>query len=458
MGSSLCSPVTAQAMASEVDRLLDFARAAALPGGFGWLDDEGHPMERDLELWITCRMTHVCALGDLLGRPGFGELVDHGVAALTNAFHDDAHDGWYAALTPDGSRPTSTEKQAYGHAFVILAASSAQAAGRPGTNDLLADALAVHDRYFWDEHEGMARESFSANWLREEPYRGINANMHTVEAYLAAGDVTGDRLWHERAGRIVTRAVNDFARNNAWRLPEHFDTQWHPLPDYNEDQPAHPFRPYGATIGHGLEWARLTLATAASLGGLGGLGAGRDVVPRGASAATPDPGAPDSAVGDQPDPGAPDPSSAQWDWAVGAATGLVHRAVTDGWATDGNDGFVYTTDWSGTPVVRARMHWVLAEALGAAWALHQVTGDPQWSAQYAKWWAYAEAHFIDAARGSWHHELAPDNTPAAVTWVGKPDVYHALQAMLLPRLPLIPSFATATARAAAGSVNAPAPT
>ena len=45
------------------------------------------------------------------------------------------------------------------------------------------------------------------------------------------------------------------------------------------------------------------------------------------------------------------------------------RAVADGWDVDGAPGFVYTTDWSGRPVVSQRMHWVAAEAISAAAAL-----------------------------------------------------------------------------------------
>jgi hypothetical protein len=51
--------------------------------------------------------------------------------------------------------------------------------------------------------------------------------------------------------------------------------------------------------------------------------------------------------------------------------------------------------------------------------------------------------FIDRARGSWHHELSPANQPSSLTWSGKPDVYHAFQATLVPRLPQAPSFAVA---------------
>lgn len=399
----LCTETVAAELAANADDLLQFTTGAAVPGGFGWLDDDGAVVERNLELWITCRMTHVCALGAALGKPGFHELVEHGVKALSENFHDERHDGWYAAIAPDGSRPTDATKAAYAHSFVVLAGSSARAVGVEGANDLLANALAVHDRYFWDENQGMARESFSGDWRIEEDYRGINANMHTVEAYLAAGDVTGDDIWHRRAGRIVTRAIDDVARGSNWRIPEHFTADFTPLPDYNRDQPAHPFRPYGATPGHALEWARLTLATARTLGG------------------------------------------PAWDWALPAAESLVRGAIADAWAADGADGFVYTTDWDGAPVVHARMHWVLTEALGAAWALHHVTGSSDWSRLFEQWWEYAKAHLVDTERGSWISELDQTNHPHAGTWVGKPDTYHAVQAMLLPRLPLTPSFASALA-------------
>ncbi|MFP3682127.1 sugar isomerase, partial [Pseudomonas sp. SIMBA_041] len=45
-----------------------------------------------------------------------------------------------------------------------------------------------------------------------------------------------------------------------------------------------------------------------------------------------------------------------------------------------------------------------------------------------------------------HHELGPDNQPSARIWGGKPDLYHAWQAVLIPRLPLAPSMASALAQ------------
>ena len=101
------------------------------------------------------------------------------------------------------------------------------------------------------------------------------------------------------------------------------------------------------------------------------------------------------------------------------------------------------TDWSGQPVVRQRMYWVLAEAAAAAAALHQRTGNDHYLDQAADWWDYARRYLIDLEHGSWHHELDPQNRPAATVWPGKPDLYHAVQATLIPRLPLTPGMTLA---------------
>jgi len=391
--------------------LIRFAAGSRHPLGFGWLDSDGRlDPEHPVELWISCRMTHVASLGVLAAEPpapggpdraALESLAEHGVASLSGPLMDHENGGWYAAVGPDG--PVVTTKQSYGHAFVILAASSARAAGIPGAEDLLARALEVNLAHFWDERAGLSVEEWDAGWTTQDTYNGINANMHTVEAYLAAGDVTGDGAWHRRASRISERVLG-WAAANDWRIPEHFDREWNPMLEFHRDEPAHPFRPYGATVGHALEWSRLLIALDATLG---------SEAPTG---------------------------------LVDAAVTLAERAVVDGWAADGADGFVYTTDWSGRPVVRERMHWVLAEAISAAGVLHRVTGDARWAQRLTQWWEYADRYVVDHERGSWRHELDPINAPAATVWAGKPDVYHAYQAALGPDLPIAPSYATALAR------------
>ena len=376
-----------QWLAAETDRLIDFGRGARVDGGFGWLDATGTPdPAKPLQLWITTRMTHVFAVGHLLGIPGCGLLADHGLRAIGETFEDREHGGWF-------SEAGAGRKEAYSHSFVLLAAASATMAARPGGPPLLDAIVEIVERHFWSEEEGACVESWDRAWREPEAYRGANANMHMVEACLAAGDATGDAIWSQRALRIAERLVQDVAARNDWRVVEHFDAAWNPLPDYNRAEVRHPFRPFGVTPGHGLEWSRLLLQI------------------RG--------------------PG----------WLLEAAEGLFARAVADGW--DDARGFVYTTDFDGQPVVTDRLHWVLAEGIGAAAALHAVTGGEEYDRWYQRFWDFADLWFRDREHGSWQHELDDQLRPSDRTWAGKPDVYHALQATLLPRLPVTASLAGA---------------
>jgi mannose/cellobiose epimerase-like protein (N-acyl-D-glucosamine 2-epimerase family) len=250
-------------------------------------------------------------------------------------------------------------------------------------------------------------ESFAQDWSGLEAYRGANSNMHATEAFLALADVTADTRWLDRALRIVERVIHTHAASNRFMVIEHFDAQWTPLFGYNEDNPADGFRPYGITPGHGFEWARLVLHLEAAR-----LQAGL---------ATPD-------------------------WLVTDAKRLFASACDYAWAVDGAPGIVYTLDWNQRPVVRERLHWTHAEASAAAQALLKRTFDPHYETWYRRFWEFCDAHFIDRIHGSWHHELSPQNQPSSKIWGGKPDLYHAWQAVLLPTLPLAPSMASALGR------------
>jgi sulfoquinovose isomerase len=397
---------------AEAARLLDFGRGAVLPGGgFGWLDDHGQADEtKPCPLYLNARMTHVFSLAHLTGADGTQALAAWGVRALATRFADREHGGWFASLDAGGQVADAT-KMNYAHAHVLLAASSATAAGIPGAQDLLTAAGAAIERYFWSDAEGCARESWDAAFTESEPYRGANSNMHSVEAYLAAGDVTGDPAWHARAASIATRLIDGYARAGGWRIPEHFDENWQPLPDYNTDRRNDQFRPYGTTPGHSFEWARLLLDLEAA---------------QAAQAAHASQGA-------------------TLDWLPEAAIALFDTAVTDGEARDGHPGLLYTVDTEGQPVMTARLHWVACEAVLAADALYRRTGAERFAAAATRWWDEIDRYFIDRTGGSWWHELSPDLTPGGSTWSGKPDIYHAYQAVLFPSLPLSPAAAVALA-------------
>ncbi|WFE97570.1 AGE family epimerase/isomerase [Micromonospora sp. WMMD987] len=398
---------------AECRRLLAFGARCALPdGGAAYLDVGGVPDPgHGVLTWITARTTHAYSLGVLLGVPGSAPVADAALAALTGRLRDAGAGGWFTALGPDGTPDRAGGKSCYDHAFVLLAASSAALAGRPGGVGLLADAADVYLTRFWDDPAGRPLDGWDADFTRPDDYRGLNATMHSVEAMLAVADAVevlddptgsvvggGAAAWRDRAARAA-RFVVDLAAAHDGRLPEHFGPDWTPDLDFHRSRPDDPFRPYGATPGHGLEWSRLLLTVEAAVGA-------------------------DAAL-------------------TAAAVRLFDRAVADGWNADGAEGFVYTTDWDGTPVVRQRMHWVVAEAIAAAAALHRRTGERRYADSYATWWDYAERRLLDRTGGSWWHELDPRNVPATTVWPGKPDVYHALQATLLPRLPLAPTLARA---------------
>ncbi len=373
--------------------LLRFGHRFPSPGGGSYyLGDDGTPWtDRNRETWITSRMVHVYSLGTFLGHPGSEELADAGLKGLKGELHDKVNGGWYAGLTADGE--IVPNKQCYAHAFVILAASSAVLAGRPGAQELLDEALKLYDERFWNEEEGLSCDTWNTEFTVLDDYRGLNANMHTVEAFLAAADVTGDEKYRERAGRIIDH-VAVWASQNSWRIPEHFTKDWVADLECNKEKPDDQFKPYGATPGHGIEWSRLITQWA--------LSTFKD-----------------------------DKDGAQK--YLDLAENLYCRAVDDAWNADGAPGIVYTTDWEGKPVVHDRMHWTLAEAINTSSVLYHVTGKQRYADDYAEFMQYLDEKVLDHVNGSWFHQLDQNNEVIGTVWPGKSDLYHALQATLIPR-------------------------
>lgn len=389
-------------LAAQQRSLLDFGRGAFSEsrGGYGRTDLAGVvDLRLGLETWVNGRMTYCFALDVLAGTPSSLVDAERAGAALGAALWDEENGGWFECV--GGEYVPGDRKAAYAHAFGLLAAVSLIAVGSPLGDNLFERARGTIDTYFWLESEQACRESWTRDWSHCEPYRGMNSNMHMTEAFLAAFDVTGERLWLDRAQSIADRLVNGHARANGWRIPEHYTADWQPVLDYNVDDVNHPFRPYGYTMGHSLEWARLLVHLREARRGAG---------------------------------------LAELEWIMDASVNLFHRAVDDGWARIGADGFSYTVDASGAVVNPLHLGWVTCEAISAATVLAKATGEAVFAQLLERFWDYAARNLVDTDGGSWFAELDDENVPSFVIWPDKPDFYHPLQSILLFEAPLRPSL------------------
>jgi mannose/cellobiose epimerase-like protein (N-acyl-D-glucosamine 2-epimerase family) len=340
-------------------------------------------------LHISCRAAHCFSIAALLGRPGAAEMIDHAMETIWTRHRDGAHGGYHWSFDDEGVVDSS--KQGYGHAFVLLAASSASLVGHPRAKALLADVSEILDARFWEAAHGAIAEEFSADWapLDGGIYRGQNSNMHLCEALMAAFEATGERLYLTRAESIAERVILRAAGSVGWRVAEHFSADWTIDKSYRHANEM--FRPQGLTPGHWLEWARLLI----QLHALGGK---------------------------------------RLDWAPRAARELFAQSMRLGWDAK-HGGFFYTLDWSDRPDKRLKLWWPHAEGVGAAHMLGEHFLEPAFETEYRKIWDFVAKAFIDPEQAGWIEERGEALERSRTLFAGKADIYHSVQACLIPLYP-----------------------
>ncbi|MFC4359068.1 AGE family epimerase/isomerase [Halobium salinum] len=361
------------ALRRRIGRILDFYYPDCIDserGGYVAQFDERTGAVYDSgprHLVATCRFAANFSLAARLGietdegGPGeWREAAAHGLEFLESAHRDPERGGYHWLL--DGTEPVDERRSPYGHAFVLLAYARATEAGVDGVESRLHEVADLVEERFVEEDHGLLRSELDADWEPVEPYRGQNANMHGCEAFLAAYEATGRDRYLDRALGVARGITVDLAAETDGLLWEHFTAEWSHDMGYNEDDPAHQFRPWGYQPGHHLEWAKL----------LPGLARHRDA-----------------------------------DWLLSRAEELFEAAVETGWDEE-YGGFYYTVDADGEPVVDDKYGWPVAEGIGAAAALAAATGDDRYREWYDRQWEYAADHLVNDA-GNWYSKLTREN-------------------------------------------------
>lgn len=383
--SWLISDEHRKSLRRDAQRQVAFFDASIRPErGFYVLDQSGRPRDTSVqELHTTTRLIHSFSLAKIAGQSGCDALIDQGMRYLRSHHHDADHGGYVWSL--DGNNILDDRKLAYGHVFVLLAASSAKLVGHPDADRIIDDVSTVLDTQFWEQEPGLYADEWNRDWSPFSTYRGMNANMHGAEAMLTAYEATGREIYLERAGRILDFFLGRVAPLHDYRLPEHYDSDWNVDKAYSENPM---FRPAGTTPGHSFELARLLLQHWDLLG--------------------------------RPD-----------DEAPALARTVMETALDDAW--DKNEGgFCYTLDFDGSPAITSRYWWPVTEALGVLAAFIKLENNPQDDEWYRKLWSFAEQHFIDHENGGWFPEIDTAGQPCEIQFIGKPDIYHSLQAVLFP--------------------------
>jgi len=355
-------------------------------GGYHELSVTGLPLSPDSikitkSIQSTCRIIYCYCIARVLGRPGADLYIDHGIKFVFDSLFDARYGGFFQQVGDENTG--AHRKDAYGHAFALLAGAAAAAIGHSDGKRLMEEARQRLFEFFWVPEQGAFLNSFDRDWSHHAAYNGQNANMHLVEALLVAYKYTKDPMLITAALNVADFFINKTSRNHDWQVIEHFSSDWTPDLNFEGDRI---FKPSGTTPGHSMEWARLLILLDQS---------SPELVP----------------------------------WLREAAVKLFDAAWSSGWKKEGG-GLYYTIGRDKLPRDRAILWWPCAESIAASAVLGRSFGYSRFFSSYRMLWDFCVEHFIDYENGGWKTQLHDANPVDAPLFAGKPDLYHTLQACL----------------------------
>lgn len=282
----------------------------------------------------------------------YREWALHGLKHLTDKHLQ--HNGNFV-WELNGEQISDDRCMAYGHAFVMLCASTCVLSGIDEAKPLIEQTWQFINRYFWDEEHQAYADERNGDLSTLDPYRGQNANMHTCEALIAAHAATGESTYLDRAATLANKFAFELAEQSNGLIWEHYDANWDVDLEYNIDKPDDLFKPWGFQPGHQVEWTKLLLQI--------------------------------NAV------------KADKKW-VDKAAFLFNEAMEKGWDNE-HGGLVYGFAPDGSFADSHKYFWVHAEAMAAAWRLYAITEDTRYHEHYLSLWDWSWRYLIDHKYGAW---------------------------------------------------------
>jgi len=379
-----------QWLQEEINNILNFYYPQCIDedaGGYiAQFDEEtGEVYDRSSKhLVATSRfVVNHCVAATLNGPDWCRSAAEHGLRFLQTYQRDSARGGYHWLL--EGRNPRDSKRICYGHAFAFLALSRAVEAGISDVADELKQLYQFLIDRFWEPEYGLCKSEYDPEWTEAAEYRGQNANMHMCEAMIAAYEATGEQRYLERAVTIAESLTLELAEETDGLIWEHYTSDWEHDFDYNRDNPRHTFRPWGYQPGHQIEWAKLL-----------------SVLARHTSE----------------------------EWLVPRAEELFGAAVSYGW-DDAAGGFYYSFDLNKEPLVKDKYSWEVAEGIGAAAVLYDLTGKTEYQRWYNEFWQYADDHLINQESRNWYTKVTETNDPVPTrSGVAVEPGYHPIGACL----------------------------
>ena len=287
----------------------------------------------------------------------YKELCNHGLEFIINKHRNIITNHFSWQITNE--KVVDGRAMAYGYAFVILAGSFAFKIGIKEGKELAEEAWNFMNKYFWEEKYSAYADELSPDLKILNPYRGQNANMHTVEALIAAYEILKEKKYLDRANLIAQQFAVNLASQSQNQIWEHYDSSWKIDWEYNKDKPDDVYKPWGFQPGHQVEWSKLLLQLNVH----------------------------------SPEDWKIERSRYLFEKGTRMSIDKEYGGMVYGYSPDGN----FTND--------NKYFWVQAEALAASWRLYKITNKKDYYNFYISLWEYCWKNFVDHKYGAWFNIL-----------------------------------------------------